>query len=143
LFSDVTAATWSPRALDAPIEAPSPVSLLAFAGDCSDTLSAPVVFYNQKKSRWVTVTSPKELRASDGRKLSRDEVQRAMYVPGDGRVTRASVLGENLSANASSREQPALPIAHAFFACGGHGSLHNNRILQNNALSALIRRSVR
>jgi len=128
------------QALDAPIDAPAPISLLAFAGDCEDTLDATVVFYDQKKSRWVTVTSPKELRGSDGRTRSRDEVQRAMYIPGDGRVTRASVLGEHLAlANVPSRKDQSLPIAHAFFACGGHGGLHNNRILQNNALSALVR----
>lgn len=127
------------RALDAPIEASSPVSLLAFAGDCEDTLNAPVVFYDKKKSRWVTVTSPRELRASDGHTISRDQVQRAMYVPGDGRVTRASVLGENLPLVNASPYQQSLPIVHRFFACGGHGSLHNNRILQNNALSVLVR----
>lgn len=130
------------QALDATTEGSSPIPLLAFAGDCEDTLNAPVLFYDKKKSRWVTVTSPREVRDSQGRTRSREEVQRAMYIPGDGRVTRASVLGENM-ANALTPEQPALPIAHAFFACGGHGSLHNNRILQNNALSVLFRKSVR
>ena len=123
------------QALDAPVQETAPIPLLAFAGDCEDTLQSPIIFYDKKKSRWITVTSPKELRRSDGQKISRDEVQRAMYVPGDGRVTRASVLGENLSA---ANSQP-LPIRHSFFACGGHGALHNNRILQNNALSILVR----
>jgi len=123
------------QALDARIQETPPIPLLAFAGDCEDTLQAPIIFYDKKKSRWVTVTSPKELRGSDGQRISRGEVQRAMYVPGDGRVTRASVLGENLPATIA----PPLPIKHSFFACGGHGSLHNNRILLNNALSVLVR----
>jgi len=90
------------------------------------------------------LTSPKELRASDGHTISKDQVQRAMYVPGDGRVTRASVLGENLPiANVKSAHQESFPVAQAFFACGGHGSLHNNRILQNNALSVLVRQVLR
>lgn len=128
------------QALDATIEGSSPISLLAFAGDCEDTLNAPVLFYDKKKSRWVTVTSPREVRDSKGQTRSRNEVQRAMYVPGDGRVTRASVLGENKPfANDTSRYQPSLPIAHAVFACGGHGALPNNRILQNNALLVLVR----
>lgn len=124
------------EALDAPLEGAPPIPLLAFAGDCEDTLNAAVVFYDKKKSRWVTVTSPRELRASNGQTISRDQVLRAMYVPGDGRVTRASVLGENRTV--AEAHQP-LPVAHSFFACGGHGSLHNNRILLNNALSILVR----
>jgi hypothetical protein len=128
------------QALDAPLEGPSPVSLLAFAGDCDETLNAPVLYFDKKRNRWVTVTSPQDLRDSEGRKINREEVKRAMYLPGDGRVTRASVLGENIArTNAQSPNRGALPIAHAFFACGGHGSLHNNRILQDNALSVLVR----
>jgi hypothetical protein len=127
------------QALDAPLEGAPPIPLLAFAGDCEDTLDAVVVFYDKKKSRWVTVTSPRELRASSGQTISRDQLQRAMYVPGDGRVTRASVLGETLTLADAQRVHQPLPVAHSFFACGGHGSLHNNRILLNNALSILVR----
>ena len=127
------------EALDAPLEGAPPIPLLAFAGDCEDTLNAAVVFYDKKKSRWVTVTSPKELRASNGQTIRRDQVQSAMYVPGDGRVTRASVLGETRTVADAHRVHQPLPVAHSFFACGGHGSLHNNRILLNNALSILVR----
>lgn len=67
-----------------------------------------------------------------------------MYLPGDGRVTRASVLGENLEGRSDqSPYQTPLPIVHAFFACGGHGGLHNNGILQDNALSVLVREAVK
>jgi hypothetical protein len=62
-----------------------------------------------------------------------------MYVPGDGRVTRNSVMGENLEGvSIQSPYQTPLPIVHAFFACGGHGGLHNNKILKDNAFSVLV-----
>jgi hypothetical protein len=122
----------------------SPIDLLAFVGDCDDTLTAPVVYYDKKRNRWITLTVPKELRGSDGRRISREEVKQAMYSPGDGRVTRASVLAEHLGPySTQSAYRTALPIVHAFFACGGHGQLHNNRILQNNALTMLVNEAVR
>jgi pimeloyl-ACP methyl ester carboxylesterase len=131
-------------ALDAAITGSSPVQLLAFVGDCDRTLNAAVLFHDKKRERWVTVTSPKELRASDGTKISRTSVIEAMYVPGDGRVTRASVMGEHLEGTGiQSPYQTVLPISHAFFACGGHGGLHNNTILQNNALSVLVNEVVK
>ncbi len=125
------------QALDIPLTEPSPVALLAFAGDCDETLSAPVIFFDKKKNRWVTVTSPKELRDSNGQKIRREDVKQAMYLPGDGRVTRASALGQNLEGvRVQSPYKTMLPIVHAVFGCGGHGSLHNSRILQDNARSA-------
>ncbi len=132
------------QALDASLEEQSPISLLAFGGDCDETLNAAIVYYDMKRNRWVTVTSPRDLRASDGHKISREEVKRAMYLPGDGRVTRESVLGENLTGRRTqSLYQLPLPIVHAFFVCGGHGGLHNNEILQDNSLSVLVRQAAK
>lgn len=59
------------QALDAPATGPSPVPLLAFAGDCDETLHAALVYYDPKMNRWVTLTSPKDVRASDGSKINR------------------------------------------------------------------------
>ncbi len=36
----------------------------------------------------LALTLPKELRTPEGHKISREEVKRAMYSPGDGQVTR-------------------------------------------------------
>jgi hypothetical protein len=132
------------EALDAPVNGPAPVQLLAFVGDCDQTLNAAVLFHDKKRERWITVTSAKEIRAADGTKISRNSVIEAMYAPGDGRVTRASVMGEHLEGiGIQSPYQTVLPIAHAFFACGGHGGLQNNTILQNNALSVLVNEVVK
>jgi lecithin:cholesterol acyltransferase len=132
------------EALDAPVKGPAPVQLLAFVGDCDQTLNAAILFHDKKRERWITITSVKELRSSEGTKLNRSSVIEAMYVPGDGRVTRASVMGEHLEGmGIQSPYQTVLPIAHAFFACGGHGSLQNNTILQNNALSVLVNEVVK
>jgi len=131
------------RALDAPTSN-SPVPLFALVGDCEKTLAAAIVFYDEKRQRWTTITSAKEIRTPQGTAVSRERVIEALYAPGDGRVTRASVMGESLEPTANhSVYQSGLPIVHAFFACGGHGSLHNNRILQNNALTLLLSEAVK
>ncbi|MEP6818034.1 MAG: hypothetical protein ABJA18_00780 [bacterium] len=130
------------QALDVPIDGSAPVQLVALAGDCEETLNAVVVYYDQNNNRWVTMTSPRELRASDGHRIRQQEVRSAMYVPGDGRVTRSSVLGTSLEGapNMESPYKTILPIVHAFFVCGGHGELQNNPMLENNALTLLLGR---
>ena len=117
----------------------APVKLFAFGGDCEETLSAPVVMQDEKTGRWLTLTRPKSLRGSDGRRFKREEVVRAMYAPGDGRVTRDSLLGAGLgSGRASALYETPLPVAYASFACDLHSELQNNRTLQDNALTLLV-----
>ena len=128
------------EALDAlDTSAPPPVALYAFGGDCEETLSAPVVLREEGRGRWQTLTAPRELHTPSGRKLKRREVTLAMYEPGDGRVTRRSLMGEGLgSRRGSILFNTPLPVAYAVFACDLHSELHNNKTLQDNALTLLI-----
>ena len=119
------------EALDAAGPAPSPVTLLAVGGDCEETLNSPVILRDQKHNRWTTLIRPREYRSSTGVKYSKRQVTEAMYAPGDGRVTRASLLG-------TSGKSLNLSLAYAVFGCDLHGQLQRNKILQDNALSAIV-----
>ncbi|HEV2882599.1 MAG TPA: hypothetical protein VGX24_15090 [Pyrinomonadaceae bacterium] len=126
-------------ALDAHADAPPPVALYVFGGDCEETLNAPVILRDERRGRWRTLTEPRDIRDASGRKIKRRDVIRAMYEPGDGRVTRRSLLGERLDAPRRSQffDTP-LPIAYGVFACDLHSELQNNKTLQDNALTLLI-----
>lgn len=133
------------EALDAPATSDAPVALFSFGGDCEETLDAPVILRDSKKGRWITLTTPHSFRTSDSRKVSKSEAIAAMYIPGDGRVTRRSLLAEDLQSErrAGSLFNAGLPIAYSVFGCDLHGNLQNNAILQDNALTALISEVVR
>jgi hypothetical protein len=129
------------EALDAPQPTAdaAPVKLFAFGGDCEETLAAVVVIPNEKGGGWLTLTRAKSLNTPDGRKLTRAEVVRAMYEPGDGRVTRSSLLGLGATGvRASALYDTPLPLAYAAFACDLHSDLQSNRTLQDNALTLLV-----
>jgi len=117
------------EALDAVADSNPPVVLLAIGGDCEETLSSPVVLRDQKHNRWLTLTRPREYRTSSGVKISKQKTTEAMYAPGDGRITRESLLGENIF-KALSR--------YAVFGCDLHGELPRNKTLQDNALTAIV-----
>ena len=133
------------EALDAIGDADAPVALFAFGGDCEETLDAPVIMLDRKKNRWLTLTAPREFRAQEGRRVTRREATLAMYAPGDGRVTRRSLLAEDLAGKrrANSLFNTALPITYAVFACDLHGDLQNNKTLQDNALTALVSEAIK
>ena len=117
------------EALDAMRPEDTPVTLLAIGGDCEETLSSPVLLRDEKRNRWLTLTRPREYRTSSGVKISKQKATDAMYAPGDGRVTRQSLLGENIF-KALSR--------YAVFGCDLHGQLPRNPSLQDNALTAIV-----
>ena len=125
------------QSLDAVEDSESPVVLLAIGGDCEETLSAPVILRDQKNNRWLTLTRPREFRTSAGVKMSKQQVTDAMYAPGDGRVTRASLLGENLI-KSRDRVTGFTLSRYAVFGCDLHGDLTRNKSLQDNALTAIV-----
>jgi len=126
------------RALDAANNSNQPVMLLAIGGDCEETLNAPVIIRDTKENRWLTLIRPREFRSASGAKLSRQRVTEAMYAPGDGRVTRKSLLGETVINAAGQVTQVRLPLTYAVFGCDLHGQLQRNKTLQDNAMTALV-----
>ena len=130
------------ESLDAGASGNSPVMLLEIGGDCEETLSSPVVLRDPKRNQWITLIRPREFQTSSGGRYSRRQVTEAMYAPGDGRVTRRSLLGESVGASdASSRV--GLSLAYAVFGCDLHGQLQRNKILQDNALTAIVSETIR
>ena len=125
------------QALDSVETTNSPVVLLAIGGDCEETLNSPVIVRDQKHNRWLTVTRPREYRTSTGVKISKKQATQAMYAPGDGRVTRSSLLGENLFKTRDAITGFTLS-RYAVFGCDLHGQLQRNKTLQDNALTAIV-----
>ena len=125
------------QALDSVGATSSPVVLLAIGGDCEETLNAPVIRRDEKRNRWVTLTQPREYRTSSGVKISKKQATEAMYTPGDGRVTRASLLGENLFKIRDAVTGFTLS-RYAVFGCDLHGQLQRNKTMQDNALTAIV-----
>jgi len=119
------------QALDAGEDANSSVVLLGIGGDCEETLNAPVILRDEKRNRWLALTRPREYKTSSGVKISKQQATAAMYAPGDGRVTRVSLLGGNVfHVRTLSR--------YAVFGCDLHGQLPRNKILQDNTLTAIV-----
>jgi hypothetical protein len=125
------------EALDSVETISSPVVLLAIGGDCEETLNSPVILRDEKRNRWVTLTRPREFRTASGEKISKKRATEAMYAPGDGRVTRSSLLGETIFRTRNPRTGFTLSN-YAVFGCDLHGNLPRNPSLQDNALTAIV-----
>ncbi len=133
------------ESLDVEIEGRSPVMFFIFGGDCEETLNAPVIIRDKKHEKWVTLIRPKEIKTADGKKIPSGEVVKVMFAPGDGRVTRRSLLAETLAETQRESKlfNTALPLSYAVFGCDLHGNIPNNPILQNNVLTALTSEAIK
>lgn len=127
------------ESLDADISVPSSIAMFTFGSDCDSTLSGAIIRQDRKSNKWTTTFSTRGYTTSGGRKISENEVRAALYAPGDSRVTRSSLLAENVAQKnyRNSTFKKSLPVTATFF-CENHGELTNNKIVQDNFLTALI-----
>jgi pimeloyl-ACP methyl ester carboxylesterase len=121
--------------LERPAIGKRPFGLFLFGGDCERTLRAPLVVASHGEPRTYFRSERVKVGAVQ---LDRKKLAALMFVPGDGRVTRSSLLAEQSDPPAGTLFPSALDIDYAVFACELHGDLPNNDELQNNILSILV-----
>lgn len=133
------------NALNAVSNVKPPVGYYVFAGDCEETLQSFVILRDEKRNRYVTLTQPREINGTDGRRYSKKEVERIMFAPGDGRVTRRSLLAETFAEErpADSAYRTTLPIAHSFLICLVHGYIQDSANVHDEVLSFLVNDALR
>ncbi|MGH8516210.1 MAG: lipase/acyltransferase domain-containing protein [Panacagrimonas sp.] len=114
---------------------PMDTRLILFGGDCLPTPARMVV--EEQDGDSVLRLEPDAVR---DRRPGVDYT-RLMLEPGDGVVTKASLLArDNLDPAAPRHPHVDFPIAGAFFLCAEHGMLTGNLSFQDNLLHALLSR---
>jgi pimeloyl-ACP methyl ester carboxylesterase len=110
---------------------PASVRTLLLGGDCTPTRRAFVV--EPEGGRWVVRPTPSDVRhPREG-----VDLVRLYYGPGDGDVTKASLLDE-VPASLISQPHTDLPFAASEFICEKHIKLVKNWTFQDNLLNFLL-----
>jgi pimeloyl-ACP methyl ester carboxylesterase len=113
-------------------EPATPIRYVLFGGDCTLTPARIAIEYEGE----VPLT---RLKPSDVRSGASAALELAMLEPGDGRVTKPSLLArETLDPTAPQHEESFLPIAYYFFLCEQHDQLTGNINFQDNLLNVLL-----
>jgi pimeloyl-ACP methyl ester carboxylesterase len=108
-------------------DTPCPSKVVILGGDCLPTLARALV--------------PEKPALPRFEPLNRKEAE-AMFAAGDGRVTRASVLGSHLPGAEDSETGSGYPeVAHAFFGHADHHGIYNEPTFQSALLRRLLRPS--
>ncbi len=109
------------------------IRYVLFGGDCALTPARIAIEYVAGSPR--TRLSPRAMHNA----ATRDVLETVMLEPGDGRVTRPSLLArETINPTAPQHEESFLPIAYHFFLCERHDRLTGNASFQDNLLNVLL-----
>jgi len=104
-----------------------------FGGDCEATVARLIVEQVGGRKR------ARERAEAVGGPQSDIDYQSLIHDPGDGVVTRSSLLGEyRQPLRAGFDHIPAMPVAHSVFLCERHQFLTGNPTFQNNLLHTLL-----
>ena len=118
----------------------APVRLVVFGGDCTLT-PARVVEEQEGESasggRTVVRLVPNAIHKPE----PGVDYSRLMLEPGDGEVTKPSLLArQSLDPTVSRSDDVFFPLAYAFFLCVDHEHLAGNINFQDNLLNVLLER---
>ena len=110
-------------------------SIIAFGGNCTPTPARVVVEDIDGISHFRLW--PKHIK----NKVEGIDYEHLMLEPGDGRVTKPSLLARHyLNPEVPRHKYSFFPLDYAFFLCHGHGALTGNINFQDNLLNVLLER---
>ncbi len=117
-------------------EPETPLRYIVFGGDCE--LTPARVLVEEARGDSVVRLYPGEIRQP----AAGVDYDRLMLEPGDGSVTKASLLArESLDPSVPRHKYSFFPLAYAFFLCESHEKLTNNINFQDNLLNVLLERT--
>lgn len=109
--------------------------LLIFGGGCSLT-SARIIVEEVNGESMVRMLPEEITQPVEG-----VDYDALLLEPGDGSVTKASLLGRNtLDPSVKRHEYIHVPVGQSFFLCEAHNSLTGNLNFQDNLLNTLLTR---
>ncbi len=109
--------------------------LTIFGGGC--TLTAARIVVEEVKGESLIRMYPEEI----SQPIEGVDYDALLLEPGDGSVTKASLLGRNiLDPSIKRHEYIFLPLKQSFFLCVSHNSLTGNLNFQDNLLNTLLSR---
>ena len=110
-----------------------PWELVVFGGDCTLTPARMVVEHTGQE--YMLHLNPNAIR-SPTRNI---DYERLMMEPGDGLVTKSSLLArQTLDSSVPRHRWSYFPIDYPLFLCEEHSQLTNNTFFQNNLLHFLL-----
>lgn len=123
------------KALNARSRGNIPVKMYYLGSDCSPTKDGMIVYFDEKDKKWRTLFEAKEYTKPDGTKATEEELKQVLYSPGDGVVSKRSLVSSLLQTRKEAKEKSN--IKDLTVTCGEHNRLTNEKAIGESLLGVL------
>ena len=124
-------------ALDAAPSVKNPVPIYYFGAECRATIDGMIIRRNAKKEKWITEFEPSAYTKTDGTKVTKEETEKILLSPGDGVVSKRSLLASLLRLGKLGDQNSSFILNAAPDACSEHNRLPGDGAVTKNLLSLL------
>ena len=124
-------------ALEAVPAGKNPVPMYYFGAECRLTIDGMIIRRDAKKEKWITEFGAVAYTRSDGTKVSKEETEKVLLAPGDGVVSKRSLLASFLGLGRQRNANSSFVLNVAPDACAEHNRLTGNDAVAKNLLSVL------
>ncbi len=124
-------------ALDALPNGENPIAMYYLGAECRPTIDGMIIRRDTEKSIWKTDFGSSSYTKSDGRKVTKEEVDKVLLSPGDGVVAKRSLLASFLRLGRLQNINSSVILGNALDSCAEHNRLTGNEIVTKNLLSIL------
>ncbi|CAN5452446.1 hypothetical protein BH20ACI1_BH20ACI1_09990 [soil metagenome] len=121
-------------ALDAKPAVKNPIPIYYLGSECKPTMDGMILYKNPKDNKWKTEFEADSFTKSDGTKVSKEELEKVLYSPGDGVVPKRSLVSSLLS---FGKIKSGIVGNDLILSCGEHNRLTGDSIIGKSLLSVL------
>ncbi len=124
-------------ALDAKPAVRNPVPIYYLGSECKPTIDGMILYKNSKDNSWKTEFEADSFTKSDGTKVSKAELEKILYSPGDGVVPKRSLVSSLFNVGKFRNLRSGVVGDDLTIACGEHNRLAGDAIIGKSLLSVL------
>lgn len=115
------------------------VDFYVVGADCKTALDGIVIYRDENAKQWKTLFRPKGFTRGDGSRVTDAELKKVMIAPGDGIVTKRSMVSATQSENV--KVASILGNEPNKFLCENHNSLAANTRIQDHIIAILDKKA--
>lgn len=123
-------------ALNAKPSSKNPVPIYYLGSECKQTVDGMIIYKDAKAKRWKTQFSADSFTKTDGTKVSKEELEKIVFAPGDGVVSKRSLLASLKSIGKLDNPRSGV-LNDLTIVCGDHNRLTGEVGIDKSLLSVL------
>jgi hypothetical protein len=123
-------------ALNAKPARKNPVPIYYLGSECKPTIDGMIIYKDVKENRWKTRFEADSFTKSDGTKVTKEELEKVLYSPGDGVVAKRSLISSLINIGKLDNPRSGL-VNDLTVVCGEHNRLTGDEIIDKSLLSVL------